>query len=608
MLARLDYRLHRFSEILSYLPRAWRLVWQAARGWSAAWLALLLLQGMLPAANVYLTKLLVDQLVLALKGERAWAQVQPVVWLVALLAAAMLLAEVLRSLTRLIRVVQSERLQNHIADLIHQQSIALDYAFYELAEYYDRLHRARSEAGYRPLALLESAGSLLQNGVTLVAMMALLLPFGWWLPLVLLLSTLPALLIVFRYTLRQFEWQRQHTAEQRRAYYYEWLMSESETAAELRLFDLGEHFRKAYQELSRRLSRSKWQLAKTQSLAEIGAELLALLATGAVLAWVGWRALQGTVTLGTLTLFYQAFSQGQQLLRSALGNVGQLYSNGLFLGNLFEFLELKPQIVDPLQPAAMPNKLAHGIRFVNVAFSYPGSAQPVFRDFNLTVPAGKITAIVGLNGAGKTTLIKLLCRLYDPDGGKLEVDGLDLREMRLSDLRQSITVLFQEPVHYSDTVKQNVQVGALRQASTEAELDAAIAAAGATELVQRLPQGYETVLGKWFAEGTELSVGQWQRLALARAFLRPAPIVLLDEPTSALDSWAESDWLKRFRAVMAGRTVILITHRFTTAMQADTIHVMVAGQIVESGTHQELLQLNGLYAQSWREQTKGVAN
>jgi ATP-binding cassette, subfamily B, bacterial len=606
LLARLDYRFQRFGEILSYLPRAWRLVWAAAHGWSAAWLALLLVQGILPAASVYLTKLLVDQLISTLKGERTWAQMQPAVWLALWLATAMILIEVLRSLIGLVRVAQSERLQNHIADLIHRQSITLDYAFYELAEYYDRLHRARSEAGYRPLALLESAGSLLQHSITLLAMMALLLPFGWWLPLVLMLSTLPALLIVFRYTLRQYEWQHLHTSHQRRAYYYDWLMTQSETAAELRLFNLGEHFRRAYQELSQRLSRSKWRLAKEQSLAELSAGLLALLTTGTVLTWIGWRALQGAVSLGTLTMFYQAFSQGQQLLRSALGHVGQLYSNGLFLGNLFEFLELKPQIIDPVQAVTVPNKLSHGIHFTNVSFTYPGSARPVFQDFNLSVPAGKITAIVGFNGAGKTTLIKLLCRLYDPESGKIEMDGLDLRELQLGDLRQSITVLLQEPVHYNDTVKQNVQFGALQQTVTEEELDAAVAAAGAAEIVQGLPHGYETVLGKWFAEGTELSVGQWQRLALARAFLRSSPIVLLDEPTSAMDSWAESDWLKRFRAVMAGRTVILITHRFTTAVQADIIHVMVAGRIVESGTHQELLQLDGLYAESWREQTKGL--
>jgi len=221
-------------------------------------------------------------------------------------------------------------------------------------------------------------------------------------------------------------------------------------------------------------------------------------------------------------------------------------------------------------------------------------------EFNLTIRAGRVIAIVGPNGAGKSTLVKLLCRFYDPSEGEIEIDGTNIKNIPTADLRRLVTVLFQQPVHYNATVRENIEYGDLEQ-SGEALKEAAYAA-GASEIISRLPEGYDTVLGKWFSGGTELSVGEWQRIALARAFLRRAPIIVLDEPTSALDPWSEADWLRRFRQLAAGRTAIIITHRFTTAMHADLIHVVNSGRIVESGTHDELLLNNGPYAESWSKQ------
>jgi ATP-binding cassette subfamily B protein len=368
---------------------------------------------------------------------------------------------------------------------------------------------------------------------------------------------------------------------------------------------LGEHFRNAYGELRRTLRDGQLRLVKREVVLEFIAGLFALAITGATLGWMGWQALQGAATLGTLALFYQAFNQGQQVLRSLVGNFSGCYSNALFLGDLFEFLDLQPKIVSPKTPSSVSADLVEGIEFDQVTFHYPGSERIALDGFNLTIPTSKITAIVGLNGAGKTTLIKLLCRLYDPDSGSIKIDGVDLRQMELATLRRAITVLFQQPVHYNATVAENIQLGALDEQMAESEIRAAAEEAGATELINRLPDGYDTMLGKWFSQGAELSGGEWQRLALARAFARSAPIVLLDEPTSSMDSWAESDWLRRFRGAMVGRTVVIITHRFTTAMQADKIHVMNEGQIIESGTHAELVALCGLYAESWMAQVKG---
>jgi ATP-binding cassette subfamily B protein len=325
------------------------------------------------------------------------------------------------------------------------------------------------------------------------------------------------------------------------------------------------------------------------------------IAGGAMLFMV-WRAMLGLITLGDLALIYAAFNQGQRLMRSLLENLGQLYANCLFLGGLFEFLALPAAVTDPADGLEKQvDTVKSHIQFKNVSFHYPTSQRKALDEFNLTIAAGTIVAIVGPNGAGKSTLIKLLCRFYDPEAGRIEIDGVDVSELRTHDLRNLITVLFQQPVQYNATVRENVEYGDLTEPNST-KLEAAVTSAGADEIIARLPLRYENVLGNWFSEGTELSVGEWQRIALSRAFFRDAPIIILDEPTSALDPWAEADWLARFRKLAGGRTAIVITHRFTTAMHADVIHVMEKGRLIESGSHDDLLKHKGRYAESWTRQ------
>jgi len=596
---------------LSHLPRAIALVWGATRSWTSVWALLILIQGLAPAATVYLTRPLIDSLAVAVKSGAQAANptaLWPVLWWGGLMAALMLMSEILREVSSWIRGNQSELLQDHIAELIYRQSIAADYAFYDLPEFYDQLHRARTDAIYRPEMLLESLGSLAQSLVTLLAIGVVIVTFGWWLPVALVVSALPALLVISYWTLRQFDWRKRVTEDERRVWYYDWLLTSSEAAAEIRLFDLGGHFQSAWRLLRTRLRNEKLRLARNRSLAEFGAATVALLMTIGALAWMVWQAVHGAITLGALALFYQALNQGQQLMRSLLDHTSQLYSSSLFLGNLFEFLALKPAVTDPIDPEPAPARIYEGIKFDRVSFSYPGYGSEkdrfVLRDFSLEIPAGRIVAVVGLNGAGKSTLFKLLCRLYDVDSGKVTVDGADLRQMKLRDLRRMITVLFQSPVRYSQSVTENIAFGDLAAAPKDDQIESAAIAAGADEIIAKLPNGYQHRLGRLFANGTELSAGEWQRIALARAFLRQAPIILLDEPTSAMDSWAEAEWMRRFRRLAEGRTAVIITHRFTTAMQADVIHVMVDGEIVESGTHSQLVVRGGYYAQSWNAQMK----
>ncbi len=597
--------IRNFFAQLTYIPRTLRMIWVASGVWTIAWAVLLVIQGVLPAVTVYLTKLLVDSLVSVIGTGFSWDSATPTLILGILLGSVMLLGQVLQSIMVWVRTAQSELITDYLSELVHQKAITLDLAFYESAEYHDILNRAKSDLKSRPLALLESSGSLVQSTITLVAMMGLLVPYGIWLPFVLLISTIPAFLIVLYFNRRTHTWWKQTTEERRWVNYYDMVLTNEYIAPEVRLFNLGPYFKAGYQTVRKKLRAERIALVRDQGLARLGAAVIGLLASAGAIAWIVYQAFQGAVTLGDLTLFYQSFNRGQGLFRALMQNIGQVHSNLLFLENLFEFLELKPQVVDPPRTVSVPSPLVNEIRFRDVTFRYPGSERTVFEGFNFTIPAGKVVAIVGVNGVGKTTLMKLLCRFYDPEAGSIELDGHDLRTLPVGDLRRMITVMFQYPMVYSATVAENIAMGDPKADFNPTDIEIAARRAGAHDFISRLPQGYETLMTKVFVNGAELSGGERQRLALARAFRRQAQIMVLDEPTSFMDSWSEIDWFDRFRELATGRTAIIITHRFTIAKDADIIYVMDQGRIVEAGNHEELLALKGLYAQSWMAQVAG---
>jgi ATP-binding cassette subfamily B protein len=529
---------------------------------------------------------------------------QPLIVPAILMGLVMLATRALGSVMQWVQTAQSERVKDHIQSLIHQQAVDVDLAFYESPQYFDTLHQASTQASSRTLELLGSLGSVLQNGVTLLTIAFILLPYGWWIPVALVLSTLPALYVVVRHNRRYHQWWAEATKEQRRAQYFQMLLTYDFSAPEIRLFDLGRHFQGAYDALRKKLRNEKIDLMRQQSVAQLGAGLVGLLVTTAVMAWMVWRALIGGATIGDLGLFYQSFNQGQGIMRALLSSAGSIYGSALFLEHLFAFLALEPTVTTPEDPESVPDQLSQGIRFQDVTFYYPGAEKPALKNFDLFIPAGTVTAIVGPNGAGKSTLLKLLCRLYDPSEGRVEYDGTDIRQFAPGELRQRTTVMFQMPMRYQAAARQNIQVGDLSRSAASGEVEVAARGALAHEFIETLPRGYDTHLGKWFESGAELSGGQWQRVSLARAFYRQAPIIALDEPTSAMDSWAENRWLQQFGELVAGHTTLLITHRFTTAMHADQIFVMRDSAIVESGTHDTLLEEDGYYAESWRQQVE----
>jgi ATP-binding cassette subfamily B protein len=566
---------------------------------------LIIVQGLLPGSIVYLSKLTIDSFV-QLGGAAAQAAAyERAVLLIVLTAVCLLLDEVLRYLAEFVRTAQAEYFADHIKGLIHAKSAEIDIACYESPEYHDLLEQVRGEAQSKPLAVLENLGAVVQSGVTLVIFGTILLSYGWVMPLMLIATSLPGLFFSLKYDRIYHSWWKGAAQKRRWLAYFEAVLTHPSAAAEMRLFGLGRYFQKKYSGMRQDLRQERVGHLKRQYFAKVFTGVFSLLGAAAAIGWIAQRALYGLATVGDIVVFYNIFTRGQGLMRSLLSGFGQTVNNGLYVTSIFSFLDLEIGIKSPSEPLPFPKRIEQGISFRNVTFSYPGEERKAIRNLDLYLPAEKLVAIVGVNGAGKSTLIKLLSRFYDVQDGTIEIDGIDIRKFDLDDLRQNISVLFQFPVQFHESAADNIALGLEEVSSRGNEIEKAAMRAGAHEFIKELPDGYATLLGKWFVKGTELSGGQWQRIALARAYFRNSQIVVLDEPTSFMDPWSETDWFDRFRGLSARRCGVIITHRFTIARRADLIYVIDDGQVREQGTHEELIRLNGFYAESWHDQQKG---
>ena len=577
----LTEKFQNLSSQVRHLPAVLSLTFSVARKCTIRWAFLLAAQGLVPVATIYLTRSLIEMLSGAAPAHPASRA--DAIQLVLALFAIYLLGKLLSSAIAWVRSRQADLIHDHLNGLIHRKAVELDLQFYETPDGHDQLHRARIETDYRSVALLESLARIAQNLITLLVMLVVLLPFGVWVPLALLASTIPAFLVVLACGVRQYGWRRRITHAERRTWYHDWPLTAAPVASELRLFDLGFFFREQYQQLRATLREERKLLITAQLWAECAAATFGVAISAAATLWVILQTSSGRLTLGNAVLFCLAFQNGLRLMHSLLSGLEQLYSNRLFLRDLFDLLSLDSTITDPVKAIPAPQSVPE-IRFREVTFRYPGSQSEALRGFELLIPPRKMVALVGANGSGKSTFLKLVCRLYDPASGSIEMDGVDLRLMRVADVRSRITVLFQEPVRYYDTVAENIVVGSLPRQPSVAAIRSASEAAGAGGIVGKLPEGYATMLGKSFSNGNDLSVGEWQRIAFARAVRRQSQILILDEPTSAMDPWAETEWLTHFRALAQEQTCVVITHRFTTASHAD------------------MLQKGGRYAESWTAQ------
>jgi ATP-binding cassette, subfamily B, bacterial len=587
-----------------HLKRAIALVWKAAPRWTFLNFVLVGLQAGMPLLQLYLMKLMVDAVTAGIAAPEKKVALSRALLLICLTGGAALAAMFLASIAKVTAQAQTDIVTDHVQDMLHAKSVDLDLEYYEDYRFYDTLHRAQQEAPFRPTRIVNGLVQVAQNGVSLLGIAALLFTCHWGIAAILFSAMIPDVLVRLKFADKMYAWKSKMSVKDRIAGYLNWVLTGETHAKEIRMYDLGPTFTQRFREVRQQLREERVGLALRQGVAELVAQTAAIIAIFGSLAFIAYRTVQGAMTLGDMVMYYQAFQRGQGYLRETLGGMADLYENNLFLSNFYDFLDLKPTIIEPRPPIPVPKPIRSGIVFDHVSFRYPTGAGMVLNDINLTIRPGQVVAFVGENGSGKTTLAKLLCRLYDPTSGSITVDGIDLRSVERKALRSEIGIIFQDYAHYEMTARENIWTGNIRLPLKDEKIVEAAKRSGAHDIMTGLPQGYDTTLGKRFEHGAELSVGQWQKVALARAFLRDAQIIVLDEPTSSMDAKAEYAVFKNFRQLVSDRTGILISHRFSSIRMADHIYVLKGGKIIEEGSHEELIGCGGTYAQLFEIQAQ----
>jgi ATP-binding cassette subfamily B protein len=582
------------------LARALRLVWEGSPRMTILSLVLVVLRSALPLAVLYLTKLVVDAISAATQG--ADVPFSDVLLLLGLAAAAGLLATLISVVSGLVTLAHGNRVTDRVLESLHRKSVEMDLRYYEDAAYHDSLHRAQQDAPYRPTAVLGNLLRVTQSGLTVLGIVGLLVTIHWLLAVFLFVAVIPALWVQIRYSERYYEWQKRTSQLDRHVGYLSYLILHPPPAKEVRLFGLGDVLAGRYRDLRRRLRSETIAMAKTRSLGDAFAQSVAALVVFGAFAYIAWRSYQGDLSIGDLVMYFGAVQRGQGAAQGLFAALGSLYEDNLFLTTLEDFMAVEPEVAAPPDPRPVPDPIRQGIALEGVSFRYPGSSRPLLEKIDLVIRPGEVVALVGSNGAGKTTIVKLLCRLYDPDEGRITIDGIDLREFDPVELRCEISVVFQDFVHFFLPARDNIWFGDVTRPREDASIIEAAVTAGADPFLRELRRGYDTVLGPLFSEGEELSIGEWQKVAIARAFFHEAQLLVVDEPTSALDALAEAELFEKLRDLVRGRSTVLISHRFSTVRMADRIYVIDDGKILESGSHEELMLLGGKYASLFRMQ------
>lgn len=590
------------STMRTDIPRAIRLVFRYTPGWTTANILLVIILGLLPLAALYVTKLLVDTVTSGITLPDKSPLAGQLILLLVLAAAIALATACCRAVSSYVTEVQSVILTDQVSDLIHSQSVALDLAYYENADYFDTLHRAQTEGPSRPGKIVSDMVGIGQNCISVGAIGALILSFSPVAGIVLIAAAVPAALLRFWYSQKTYALQLHQTEMERKSWYFHYVLTSTEYAKEIRLFDTGPYFREQYTTLRNAIRHAKLALSRSRAWWDILFQGFTTVAIFGSFAVIAFKTIAGEITLGDMVMYFMGFQLCIGYIQSVFSSLGALYEDQLFLRNFFLFLDLRPAITAPATPVPVPSPIHKEVRIQGLSFSYPGAEKPALSNVNLNLHKGEVIAIVGENGAGKSTLIKLLSRLYAPDAGTIAVDGVDLNHTDPEEWRRHISILFQDFVQYQITASENIRLADIRRPAGLSDVEAAAQQSGADSVIKDLPDGYRTVLGQYFTGGRELSTGEWQKIALARAFFRDADIVILDEPSSSLDALAEQELFRKFRKIIDGRSAILISHRFSTVLMADHIYVLEHGTIVEDGTHAGLMARNGLYATMFHAQ------
>tara|TARA_B110000305_G_scaffold31903_1_gene30820 strand:+ start:2846 stop:4678 length:1833 start_codon:yes stop_codon:yes gene_type:complete len=598
--------LSRFLGVFRYSAVAMRIVWDTSAPLMIAMALTTLIVGLLPAAIASVGGLFVDAVAGALGSAGAAAEVarSEALTFVYIEVGLVLLMTAAQQANTVCQAVLRVLLGNKINVMILEKALTLELAHFEDAEYYDKLVRARREASSRPLSLVTKTFDLLRNVISLIAIGVFLFQFSPYAVLLLSIAGVPAFIAEAKFSGEAFRVNKRRSAERRMQIYLEMVLTREDGVKEVKLLQLGKIFLQRYVDIFLAIYKEDRSLVLRRGVWGYG---LGIIASGAfyfAYGWVGFAAIAGAITIGQMTMYIAQFRLGQSAVTSSLTSVNGMYEDNLYLSNLTEYLEHEvPEQSGNLHAGPRPED---GIRFESVSFFYPGSDVPALDNVSLHITPGESLAIVGENGSGKTTLIKLLTRLYTPTQGQILLEGLPLQEWDIDTLRRKIGVIFQDFARYQLIVGENIGIGDSDNLASESEIEIAAKKGMADEFVRDLPSGYKTQLGTWFKDGKELSGGQWQKVALSRAFMRSkADILILDEPTAAIDAKAEADIFAHFAELTANRISIIISHRFSTVRRADHIIVLEKSKIMEQGSHEELLELGGQYATLFKLQAEG---
>jgi ATP-binding cassette, subfamily B, bacterial len=589
-------------QALGNLPAFLREVYQTSPSLTISNIFLRLLRSAIPISILYVGKLIIDE-VLKLSADKS-LDLNPLYLLIGTEFGLMIISDLLARGIALTDSLLGDLFANRTSIKLIKHAVSLDLAQFEDATFYDKLERARQQTNGRT-ALLSLILAQFQDAITMSLLLVGLLTFNPWLIVLLLVSVVPSFMGELHFNAKSYSLQRGWTPQRRELDYYRFIGASDETAKEVKLFGLSAFIIERFSNLSDRYFKENKKLSIEK--ASWGSLLVAIGTLGyfGAYAIIVIETVKGIVTIGSLTFLAGSFRQLKSLLESILGRFTSISQGALYLNDLFEFYQIEPQIISPKQPKTFPNPIIEGFRFENVGFKYPNSDKWANRNLNFTLKVGEKLALVGENGSGKTTLVKLLARLYDPDEGRILLDGIDLKDYDLVELREHIGVIFQDFQKFNFTAGDNIAVGDIASREIPSELERAAEQSLADTVIEKLPLKYDQPLGRKFAKGIELSGGEWQKVALARAYLREADVLILDEPTAALDARAEYEVFRRFAELTKGKTAILISHRFSTVRMADRILVLDKGNILEIGTHEELLAKNGRYAELFYLQAEG---
>jgi ATP-binding cassette subfamily B protein len=594
---------------LRAVPQFLRLAWQTHQGYASATLVLRLLRASVPVAALWVGKLIIDTVVSARVGPPDYGRLWTLLALEILIAVA---GEALGKASVVVEGLFGDLCSNRMSEKLIHHAATLDLRRFEDPAFYDQLERAQRQTTGR-IGLLGQLLAVGQDFVTLVSLGGAVFLYSPWLLMLLVVAVLPSFLGEAHFTALEYSLLYRWTPQRRELDYLRYLGASDRTAKEVQMFGLARWLVRRYRTLARKFFEENKRLSIRKGLAATGLSLLGLAGYYVAYALILARGVSGAISIGTLTFLAASFLRSRDVTQRLLLTTGNIYEQSLYIKDLFDFFDMKPTIVSAPGARAVPERLSQGIVFEDVGFRYPGSDTWAVRHIDARLAPGERVALVGENGAGKTTLTKLLTRLYDPTEGRILLDGVDLRQYELESVRRAMSVIFQDFVRYDLRFDENIGVGdietvqdALDRAdeSHQAIIDAARKSSAASLLVN-LPGGYRQMLGRRFEGGIELSGGEWQKIALARAYIRKAHVVILDEPTAALDARAEYEVFSRFAELVSGQTAVLISHRFSTVRMADRIIVLKDGQVVEQGTHEALLARHGLYAELFTLQAEG---